>query len=216
MVVDFDDYQALTEIFGDEPPETLTCATARGAHLYFRAHKDFRTSSSKFKANVDVRAPGSWIMLPPSIHKTQVRYEWDCLARPANVPASLIELLYRITSQQVVGAKMTDEHPQMEVSSFNLPDVIYKPTFKFKKEDGDRIGVGRNSTLFAYGRSLRARGRSYSAIHAAIQNANDQRCIPPYNSRELKQLIDNIWNLPDSPKFEPKRTFGGERVDHEY
>jgi AMMECR1 domain-containing protein len=92
----------------------------------------------------------------------------------------------------------------MKESSFNLPDVIYKPTFKFRKEDGERIGVGRNSTLFAYGRSLRAHNRAYSAIHAAIQKANDQRCIPPIDPRELKQLIENIWNLPDSPKFVPK------------
>jgi hypothetical protein len=110
MVVDFDDSHALIEIFGDAPPETLTCATARGSHLYFKAQKDFSTSSFKFKANVDVRAPGSWIMLPPSIHKTQVHYEWDCLVRPTSVPASLIELLYQITSQQAAGAKKTHEY----------------------------------------------------------------------------------------------------------
>jgi len=49
MVVDFDDVQAKEEIFGDALPETLTCVTPRGSHLYFLAHELFRTTASQIK-----------------------------------------------------------------------------------------------------------------------------------------------------------------------
>lgn len=105
MVVDFDDVKAKEEIFGDALPETLTCTTPRGSHLYFLAHELFRTTASQIKANVDIRAPGSWLILPPSIHKTGLKYEWEILTNPKSVPATLVELLRNSINQPPAGEK---------------------------------------------------------------------------------------------------------------
>jgi hypothetical protein len=202
MVVDFDDVQAKEEIFGESLPETLTCATPRGAHLYFLAHELFRTTASKIKANVDIRAPDSWVILPPSIHKTGLKYEWEILTTPKSVPATLVELLRNNINQQPAGERKT-RSAAGSTSSFTLPDVIYNPKVKRSNQSWEAVGLGRNAHLFAYGRSLRARGNGYRAIHAALQKANYERCVPPIDSEEMKRLINNVWNLRNDPKWQP-------------
>jgi hypothetical protein len=204
MVVDFDDLQAKEEIFGDAVPKTLTCATPRGAHFYFLAHELFRTTASRIKANVDIRAPGSWLILPPSIHKTGLKYEWDNLATPTRVPVTLVELLRNNLNQQPTEKQKARGAERKRTSSFILPEVIYHPDTKRHNPSVEDVGIGRNDHLFAYGRSLRAHGSSYTVIHAALQKANRERCFPKIDPEEMKRLINNVWNLRDEATWQPK------------
>jgi hypothetical protein len=193
MALDFDDPQAEAEIFPDSSPDTLTCSTPRGSHLYFNSHRDFRTSSSLLKAKLDVRSPGSWIMLPPSVHETGRKYKWDGLAVPLDIPTSLVELS-QSAKRRGKDAQKPPDHDS--ITPFILPETIYHPDHAPKGDD--LCGIGRNNHLFRYGRSMRSRGKRQVEIRDALQEANRERCIPPINFEEMEQLVKNVWNLPNA------------------
>ena len=59
-------------------PRTLTSLTGRGRHLIFR-HPGIRvkTRAARLGPKIDIRGDGGYIVLPPSLHKSGVYYQWD-------------------------------------------------------------------------------------------------------------------------------------------
>lgn len=79
-------------------PETLTCLTGKGRHLYFRhPGRHIPGRQNWVGPKIDVRGDGSSAILPPSIHPTtRRRYEWvDPGAPIADAPDWLTELVTR-------------------------------------------------------------------------------------------------------------------------
>jgi Bifunctional DNA primase/polymerase, N-terminal len=75
-------------------PPTLTAASGRGAHLYFRAGEHrIANSAGRLGAGVDVRGRGGYIVAPPSLHADGHRYRWSARHPPAPLPSWLGELL---------------------------------------------------------------------------------------------------------------------------
>jgi hypothetical protein len=149
---------------------------------------------------LDIRGPGSWIILPPSVHETGRGYVWDGLAVPLDIPAALIELSQSAKRRGRERQKPSD--PDTE-TSFILPETIYQPE---RTPKGDNYcGIGRNNNLFRYGRSLRVRGNGYIQIRDALQTANQERCVPPLSFEEMEQLITNVWTLPNSSEWHKKK-----------
>lgn len=83
VVLDFDTREGLREASGMRPEEiavhTLVVRTARGWHVYARK-PDARTSSPW--KGLDVRAEGSMVVAPPSVHPSGLRYEFVCPEAP--------------------------------------------------------------------------------------------------------------------------------------
>lgn len=52
---------------------TLTIATARGVHLYFR-HPGGHIGNRRLAPGLDVRADAGYVLLPPSVHPSGARY----------------------------------------------------------------------------------------------------------------------------------------------
>ena len=66
----------LATIFrGDELPATATSRTGRGRHLIYRTTTLIRPKVG-VREHVDLRGPGSYIVVQPSLHISGVRYEW--------------------------------------------------------------------------------------------------------------------------------------------
>lgn len=80
VVVDVDDeigYTALEEA-GYELPATAVVRTGRGFHHHFKPLEGTKArSGTKIVEKVDVRAGGGLIIMPPSLHASGVRYQWD-------------------------------------------------------------------------------------------------------------------------------------------
>ncbi len=59
-------------------PKTLTSLTGRGRHIIFR-HPGIKIKSraSKLANKLDIRGDGGYIVLPPSLHRSGVYYQWD-------------------------------------------------------------------------------------------------------------------------------------------
>ena len=67
VVVDVDDADAFDELErrGLSLPTTLTAATPRGQHLWYRTRRPVGPRAG-FMLHVDLRGPGSYVIVPPS------------------------------------------------------------------------------------------------------------------------------------------------------
>lgn len=67
VVVDVDDFDAFDELAerGFNLPDTLTAATPRGQHLWYRTRRPV-TPRTGVLPHVDLRAFGSYVIVPPS------------------------------------------------------------------------------------------------------------------------------------------------------
>lgn len=94
VVLDFDTRDGVHEAMGMRPEEvayhTLVVQTYRGWHVYAR---EFTLATCSPRKGLDVRAEGSMVVAPPSIHPSGARYEFlrpDAPAAPlASLPISI-------------------------------------------------------------------------------------------------------------------------------
>ncbi len=77
---------------GIDLSETVTSLTGGGGQHYLFATREPYANTTRFREldGIDVRADGGYIVIPPSLHKSGRRYEWDVTHDPAETaPASL-------------------------------------------------------------------------------------------------------------------------------
>jgi hypothetical protein len=79
IVLDFESLEAFKRFLGKTPEElavsTIVVKTARGYHLYVKTDKPI--SSFKIpELQLDVKGEGGYVVAPPSIHPTGVKYEF--------------------------------------------------------------------------------------------------------------------------------------------
>ncbi len=86
---------------GLEIPETLSVKTGRGKHYYFLhpgvPTRNFAKGKSSFPLpGVDFRGDGGYVVAPPSLHASGVRYEFEENIPPAPLPAWLREMVVKV------------------------------------------------------------------------------------------------------------------------
>ncbi len=74
FVVDFDSDGAF-EHFTDKHRDSLTVQTSRGGHVYYRAENGQAPATARYP-ELDVIGEGSYVVAPPSIHRSGARYEF--------------------------------------------------------------------------------------------------------------------------------------------
>lgn len=148
-------------------PETVSVITGSGGkHLLYRVSESFPKFENA-QLGVDVRAEGSYIVAPPSIHPNGEPYEWSVSPDDMDV-AEANDLVYEF----IKFARPT-KADGAERERFELPDEISKD---------------RNSTLFSYASSLRSTGRGEEEIRVLVHHANETRCRPPLGKAEVDKL----------------------------
>lgn len=167
------DFDSDRKVFCD----TLISKRSDHSHAFFAGHPEIYNLSkinrtADFDGDIDTKARGGLVVLPPTVHESGMRYEWHNLVVPAPVPDSLLEVWRARSSGKPTGFQLRD-----------LPNVI-------------QHGV-RNDTLWSYGRHLKATGASGDEIAAELINVNAGRCRPPLKTRELDRLIDHVWTHPN-------------------
>ena len=75
VVVDIDAADLAAVFATNELPHTATSRTGRGWHHIYRAQVPVRPMVGVRK-HIDLRGPGSYIVVPPSLHVSGVPYEW--------------------------------------------------------------------------------------------------------------------------------------------
>jgi Primase C terminal 1 (PriCT-1)/Bifunctional DNA primase/polymerase, N-terminal len=129
------------------------------------------------RPGLDVRGPGGYIVVPPSVIETGA-YEWlDEEAAVAAAPEWLIAevFAYEKSGRQVRGRTLTLNSERIEEGS-------------------------RNDTLFRYACSLRAR-RIADTEAWALLLAQNTVCAPPLSEAELSGIFDGAWRYDQSEEL---------------
>lgn len=153
-----------------QPENTLTAIRGEHSHNYFIAHPDIYNTAKDIAPDIDTKAPGGLVVLPPSIHHTGQPYQWGNLCNPKRVPAKLVKLW---NDRQTIGGP----------SGFrldSLPAIIYEGQ--------------RDRYVWAYGRSLRASGIPFQQLDRQLRIFNQQRLRPALSDREITRKIEHVWN----------------------
>jgi hypothetical protein len=79
---------------GGHEPTRMQRTGSGGEQTFFRdAERRFRNTTSRLGANIDTRAEGGYVILPPSVHPCGERYAWLSEISAAPVPEWLADLL---------------------------------------------------------------------------------------------------------------------------
>lgn len=167
LVLDVDGPEGEAELQKRGHPVTPMVRTSSGGlHLYFRHPDRHVRTGIRVAPGLDVKAAGGYVVAPPSVGSNGKPYEW--LVSPedaelADPPAWLLALIDR-------------ERPKGPAGTV-----------------GERIPAGgRNKALTSYAGTMRRRGASEAEILAALRVANEQRCQPPLEAREVEKIAASV------------------------
>lgn len=168
IVVDVDVADLAAVFRSDELPSTATSRTGRGRHLIYRTSLQIRPRVG-VREHVDLRGPGSYIVVPPSLHISGVRYEWVVPIEDgiADAPTWIAEAT---RSSRTPG----DRHEESEAIS-----------------DGQR-----NATLASLAGTMRRRGMTAGEIEAALLAVNGGRCRPPLPDDAVRAIAASVGRYP--------------------
>ena len=173
-----EDLLAALENAHGQLPQTVDSLTGGGGrHLLF-AYPEKGNVPSKSDAlgpGIDVRGEGGLIIVPPSLHASGRRYEWEDSSRPFEVelaepPLWVLELVQRRATP-----------------SRTLPN---------------EIGEGRrNATLARIAGAQRRVGLEAPEMNACLIAVNRHRCRPPLDPSEVERIAESIARYPAGPPW---------------
>jgi putative DNA primase/helicase len=179
-VVDLDGVEAQRQadrLRYDEGP-WVTTGRVGGRHAYFAHRPDAPTIFAKTNG-IDFRGQGGYVLLPPSLHRSGVRYAWG--SPPLNgeplppLPRWINDLAPKARGPNGVAAVVL----------------------------GGILERTRNETLLSFGGTMRHRGMSHEAIEAALLVENASRCKPPLEEDEVRRIAASVARY--QPASQPLR-----------
>jgi hypothetical protein len=146
------------------PGKTLTARTGKGRHLYFLPNGlSIHNSAGKLGRGLDVRAQGGYVILPPSVHENDTRYEWTVKTNPAPLPEWIVEVF--------------TEPERSQTGHGGATRIIPKGK--------------RNESLASLAGSMRRRGMTPEAIAEGLVKENALRCYPPLPEDEVRKIAQS-------------------------
>jgi len=159
---------------------TLTAVRGDHRHYYFEGAPEITNSVKVLADDIDTKADGGLIVLPPTMHASGIPYQWEHIATPIPVPAALLDIWrareYERPHPTVIPASTVDLR--------SLPAII---------REGER-----DETLWRYGRMLRASGVPFSELSAAL-HAISERFQPQFSRRQVDAKIRHVWKHRNKP-----------------
>lgn len=108
-VLDIDDAAAFHSLANEFAiPATRSSRTGRGMHLYFAWDAD-EPVRNRLKCDelpgADIRGEGGYVILPPSLHPSGKRYEWERDEDASEAPSELVAIARRESSSGISKAR---------------------------------------------------------------------------------------------------------------
>lgn len=170
----YDGYESLRdwERQHGDLPETVSAITGRGGyHLYYRIAQDRLIKPSvNSELHIDIRAEGSYAMLPPSVHPNGNIMQWENHPDDYEIADADENVYSFIKMVQGISERQRRER-------FKLPDKIIKGN--------------RNDLLFKYACSLQAEGYDDQFIYSSVETNNQMRCDKPLPDSDIKKLVES-------------------------
>ena len=156
-------------------PDTLTAISGKGGrHLYYRTGDNCHSKTGVIK-NVDIRADGGYIVLPPSMHPSGNRYTW---VDDFNFD--------KISIANDIVCKLICANHKSHGASAGNDNIIPQGT--------------RNDTLYRRGCSMQGRGLDDNVIYSRLAEINNRQCKPPIEDNELIKIYNSVMQLPKGRK----------------
>jgi hypothetical protein len=171
FVLDVDGAKGQASLGALEPlPATLRANTGRtgahaertGFHLYFTSPTgvNLRTNVGLLGKELDIRGAGGYVVAPPSLHTSGLRYEWaSCESAIVDAPEWFIE-----RASGTVGGSA----PTLETG------FIY---------EGER-----NDRLFRFAAKWRRQGATEDDLAMRLRGLNLRKCKPPLEDSQVQRI----------------------------
>jgi hypothetical protein len=179
FVVDIDGLDAEAELgrlekqHGSLPP-SVESITARGRHVWFRYPSGVLVPSSagRIAPGCDIRGNGGYVLAPPSMHPSGLRYKWsvDCSALAA-APVWLINKI-SLPAKDATAPLTPEQWRDLVVSG---------------------AGEGTRDCTVAKlaGHLLRRRIDPFIALEL-MQSWNATRCAPPLPAADIERIVASV------------------------
>ena len=167
-------------------PDTPTSITGGGGkHLLFKHEPGKKNTVDADDLEIDLRTDGGYIILPPSLHKSGRRYEWEASAHPDDTPLAVM--------------------PSWLRALFPDRDAPPRPT-AITTTNGttgtQTIPEGRrNSTLTSKAGSMHRANYSPAAITSALWIENTEKCKPPLDRSEVERIVASVTRYAPAPRM---------------
>lgn len=160
-------------------PRTLASNTGGGGyHLFFKDPTIKIGNRANVLPGIDVRGDGGYIVAPPSIHKSGMRYSW--MREFENIP-------------------ITDA-PNWMIRVFTNKEM---PRATVDFSPSGMIGEGgRNNFLTSEAGKLRRSGLDQYQIADALKRINNDRCSPPLDDSELLAICASVSRYPSVTTYQ--------------
>lgn len=185
VVVDVDTTDPSNLFANGELPRTAASRTGRGSHHLYRTREPVGPKVG-VRPHVDLRGPGSYIVVPPSMHQSGLRYEW--VAPLADGVADAPAWVYEAA-------------PSLRTGGVRPADP------------GGAIPEGRrNANLASLAGTMRRGGMNAREIEAGLLEVNAGRCTPPLSDDEVRRIAASVaryepagvTDRPDRPAESPQ------------
>jgi hypothetical protein len=194
VVVDADDDDAvsfLAERFAEaDGPGPPMVKTSRGVHAYFRVPDGERIATIRgLLPGIDLKADGSFVVAPPSVHPDGHVYRWLSRFGPRfdlpPLPSWVREAIRELNAK-----RHREPHAEGPIT------------------EGER-----NDTLTRIAGAMRRHGASEPSIASALQAENRTRCQPPLPDAEVGRIAASVSRYaPEFDSFPLRKGRGTNRI----
>lgn len=151
-------------------PDSWLSITGRGGyHLFFKSIFPVPDKVG-WLDSVDIRADGGYVVAPPSVHPNGRKYEWEQDPKEYEL-VSTDDIDVEFVCNSIIASNLKDKSKQL-----NVPEVI---------PEGHR-----DEMMFKLACKYQSMGMTDSAMLAALQEENKNRCKPPLSDAEIKRKVE--------------------------
>ena len=159
------------------PRGTPRVKTGKGWHFYFEYPDVPLQNTAKFREGMDTRGEGGYVVAPPSMHKSGVRYKWEVSLAENLLPPVPDWLLKELTTPKV---------PESKNASMDFTGDVEEGLPKGQRNNGAARKIGKLL------QPLPVQKWDSEAWPAAVEWNKKNK--PPLDSGELRQVYNSISN----------------------